>query len=107
MTLHNRHTSTEHALQLPHGLRTEFAVVHQSRSSAGTTWLLYDVATGNCYFVSPTTVAGWDIPVRPDNQIRPSIIITQRGNDVIALELKTGLVYLDRAPPSGFVMSKQ
>ncbi|MBR8087041.1 hypothetical protein KDX23_30460 [Burkholderia vietnamiensis] len=93
------------AIELPEGLRAEFEVLDHEAGAAGKTWLLRDVASGTKYVLRPSTVAGWKIAQRPARRpagTAPSIIVANEGASIIAMELRTGRVYRDAAPPTRF-----
>ncbi|EKS4072468.1 hypothetical protein QB142_004511 [Salmonella enterica] len=84
--------------QLPEGLRTELHVVSQKGMTGNKSWVLRDLATDQAYELTPSTIAGWQIPVGDLNS--PGIIVTMQP-DCVALELRTGNIYRTAPPPRG------
>ncbi|EPL59858.1 putative TraA protein [Stutzerimonas stutzeri B1SMN1] len=83
--------------QLPEGLRTELHVVSHKGMTGNKSWVLRDLATDQAYELTPSTVAGWQIPV--GDLSSPGIIVTMQP-ECIALELRTGQLYRTAPPPS-------
>jgi hypothetical protein len=82
--------------QLPQGLRTSLCVVGHKGMTGNKTWFLRDMKTEELYQLSPSTIAGWDIP---EGQLDgPGIIVTMVP-DCVTLQLSNGQLYRDLPPP--------
>lgn len=83
--------------QLPQDLRTPLCVVSQKGMTGNKSWVLRDLKTDQDYELTPSTIAGWDIP---EGELRgPGIIVTMLPECVV-LQLSTGELYRDVPPPS-------
>lgn len=91
------------AVELPEGVRAEFEVLDYEVARDGKTWLLRDVASGTKYVLRPTTIAGWKIAgskQRRGTRVTPSIIVADEGSSIVAMELRTGVIYREAPPPT-------
>lgn len=93
---------------LPENLRTSFEVIERDDAMAGqATWVLRDVRTGKKYVADSRTADGWEsIASRPPADCTPSIILSINGNTMIAMALRTGIVYRNGAPPTGLSVGR-
>lgn len=92
---------TDHLPQLPQGLKTELHVVSHKGMTGNKTWVLRDLQTDELYELTPSTIAGWDIP---EGQLDgPGIIVTMVP-DCVTLQLSNGQLYRDLPPPDALCL---
>lgn len=93
---------SERLPQLPPDLRTHLHVVSHKGMTGNKSWVLRDLKTDQDYELTPSTIAGWDIP---EGELSgPGIIVTMLPECVV-LQLSTGQLYRDVPPPARLSLS--
>lgn len=85
--------------ELPQGVTGPFEVVSQDGLIGKKTWVLRQKSSGMEFIVTPNTASSWSKKPKPPGG--PNIILSMNGPSMVGLHLPTGVVFDDKAPPTG------
>lgn len=85
--------------ELTQDITGPFEVVSQEGLIGRKTWVLQQVSSGMSFVVTPNTTSSWSKRQKPPGG--PNIILSMNGPSMVGLHLPTGVVFDDKAPPTG------